>query len=124
MEFITLIGALVVLGILTIIGILSRFRRCKSDEILVIYGKTGGNKSSRCIQGGAAFVIPVLHGYAYMSLKPLQFDCNLQKALSSQNIRVDVPTTVTVGISTEPDVMQAAAERILGLGRKEIEDLV
>jgi flotillin len=124
MDVFILIGVLVVLVILTITGILSRFRRCKSDEILVIYGKTGGNKSSRCIQGGAAFVIPVLQGYAYMSLKPLQFECNLQKALSSQNIRVDVPTTVTVGISTEQDVMQAAAERILGLGRPEIEDLV
>jgi len=124
MDFVTLIGALVVLSILTIIGILSRYRRCKSDEILVIYGKTGGNKSSRCIQGGAAFVVPVLQGYAYMSLKPLQFECNLQKALSSQNIRVDVPTTVTVGISTDPNVIQAAAERILGLGHKEIEDLV
>jgi flotillin len=119
-----LIGALIVLILLTMAGILSRFRRCKSDEILVIYGKTGGNRSSRCIQGGAAFVMPVLQGYAYMSLKPLQFICNLQKALSSQNIRVDVPTTVTVGISTEPDVMQAAAERILGLGRPEIENLV
>ena len=70
------------LVILTFIGILSRYRRCKSDEILVIYGKTGGNKSARCIQGGAAFVVPVLQGYAYMSLKPLQFECNLQKALS------------------------------------------
>jgi len=124
MDFVVIISVLVILVILTIIGILSRFRRCKSDEILVIYGKTGGNKSSRCIQGGAAFVIPVLQGYAYMSLKPLQFDCNLQKALSSQNIRVDVPTTVTVGISTEPEVMQAAAERILGMGRQGIEDLV
>ena len=124
MNLIVLIGALIVLVILTLMGILSRFRRCKSDEILVIYGKTGGNKSSKCIQGGAAFVVPILQGYAYMSLKPLQFDCNLQKALSSQNIRVDVPTTVTVGISTEPDIMQAAAERILGLGRTEIEDLV
>ncbi|MDR2691229.1 MAG: flotillin family protein [Dysgonamonadaceae bacterium] len=119
-----LVGALAFVVFLTLIGILSRFRRCKSDEILVIYGKTGGNRSSRCIQGGAAFIIPVLQGYAYMSLKPLQFDCNLQKALSSQNIRVDVPTTVTVGISTEQDVMQAAAERILGLGRQDIEDLV
>lgn len=117
-------GVLIFVVLLTIVGILSRFRRCKSDEILVIYGKTGGNRSSRCIQGGAAFIIPILQGYAYMSLKPLQFDCNLQKALSSQNIRVDVPTTVTVGISTEQDVMQAAAERILGLGRQDIEDLV
>ena len=124
MNLFSLIGVLTLIIILSIIGILSRYRKCKSDEILVIYGKTRGNKSSRCIQGGAAFVIPVLQGYAYMSLKPLQFECNLQKALSSQNIRVDVPTTVTIGISTEPDIMQSAAERILGLGRKEIEDLV
>ena len=123
-NVVVLISVLVFIVFLTLLGIMSRFKKCKSDEILVIYGKTGGNKSSRCIQGGAAFIIPVLQGYAYMSLKPLQFDCNLQKALSSQNIRVDVPTTVTVGISTEPDVMQAAAERILGLGHKEIEDLV
>ncbi|MDR2683398.1 MAG: flotillin family protein [Dysgonamonadaceae bacterium] len=124
MNLFSIVGVLVLVIFLTLIGILSRYRKCKSDEILVIYGKTGGNKSSKCIQGGAAFVIPILQGYAYMSLKPLQFDCNLQKALSSQNIRVDVPTTVTVGISTEQDVMQAAAERILGLGRTEIEDLV
>jgi flotillin len=124
MNLLSIVGVLILVVFLTFIGILSRYRKCKSDEILVIYGKTGGNKSSKCIQGGAAFVIPVLQGYAYMSLKPLQFECNLQKALSSQNIRVDVPTTVTVGISTEPDVMQSAAERILGLGRNEIEDLV
>lgn len=61
-----LFGALVFIVFLTVIGILSRYRRCKSDEILVIYGKTGGNRSSRCIQGGAAFIIPVLQGYAYM----------------------------------------------------------
>jgi flotillin len=124
MNLAMIIGVLFFVVIMTLIGILSRFRKCKSDEILVIYGKTGGNRSSHCIQGGAAFVFPIIQGYAYMSLKPLQFDCNLQKALSSQNIRVDVPTTVTVGISTEQDVMQAAAERILGLGRQEIEDLV
>ncbi|GHU75786.1 flotillin [Bacteroidia bacterium] len=56
--------------------------------------------------------------------QPLQFECNLQKALSSQNIRVDVPTTVTVGISTDQEVMLAAAERILGLAPPQIEDLV
>ena len=74
--------------------------------------------------GGAAFVVPIVQGYSFMSLKPLQFECNLQKALSSQNIRVDVPTTVTVGISTEPEVMQMAAERLLGLTNDQIEDLV
>lgn len=85
--------------------------------------RQGGEKSAKCIHGGAAFVVPIVQGYSFMSLKPLQFECNLQKALSSQNIRVDVPTTVTVGISTEPEVMQMAAERLLGLTTDQIEDL-
>ncbi|HCC51307.1 MAG TPA: flotillin family protein, partial [Porphyromonadaceae bacterium] len=72
-NVVVLISVLVFIVFLTLLGIMSRFKKCKSDEILVIYGKTGGNKSSRCIQGGAAFIIPVLQGYAYMSLKPLQF---------------------------------------------------
>lgn len=91
---------------------------------MVIYGKTAGNKSAKCIQGGAAFVWPVIQGYQYMELTPLKFDCNLQKALSSQNIRVDVPTTVTVAISTEPDVMQNAAERLLGVNTEGTKNLV
>lgn len=117
-------GVAVFIFILTFIGILSRFRKCKSNQILVIYGKTGGNQSAKCIQGGAAFVWPVIQSFGYMELKPQQFECNLQKALSSQNIRVDVPTTVTVAISTDPIIMQNAAERILGLTEKEIEELV
>lgn len=119
-----IIGAGILLAIVTVLGILSRFRKCKSDQIMVIYGKTGGNKSAKCIQGGAAFVWPIIQGYEYMELTPLQFECNLTKALSSQNIRVDVPTTVTVAISTEPDVMQNAAERLLGVDVRGIQNLV
>lgn len=111
MTLFIILGAALLLVLLSVVGILSRYRKCPSDKILVIFGKTGG----KCIHGGAAFVVPIVQGYSFMSLKPLQFECNLQKALSSQNIRVDVPTTVTVGISTEPEVMQMAAERLLGL---------
>lgn len=114
----------VVIAVITIIGILSRFKKCPSDKIMVIYGKTGGNKTAKCVHGGASFIIPIVQGYKFMSLEPLQFECNLTKALSAQNIRVDVPTTVTVGISTEPTIMQNAAERILRLNAKALEDLV
>lgn len=119
-----IVGIVVVMVILTIIGILTRFRKCPSDQILVIYGKTSNGKSAKCIHGGAAFIWPIIQGYKYMSLQPLQFDCKLEKALSSQNIRVDVPTTITVGISTDPIIMQAAAERLLSLNLSQIEDLV
>lgn len=100
----------------------SRIKRCPSDQILVKFGKVGGG-SAKCIHGGAAFIWPVIQSYEYMSLTPIQIDVPLQNALSRQNIRVDVPSNFTVGISTTPSGMSAAAERLLGLGRKEIENI-
>ncbi|MEA4987933.1 MAG: SPFH domain-containing protein [Anaerovorax sp.] len=112
----------------TIIIILSRYRKCPSDKVMVIYGKVGSDKdgqarSARCIHGGAAFIIPVLQSYQYLDLTPISISVDLTQALSKQNIRIDVPSRFTVGISTEAGVMQNAAERLLGLGLKEIQEL-
>lgn len=102
---------LAVVIILTIIGVLSRYRRCKPNQVLVVYGKTGGEKkSAKLYHGGAAFVLPIIQSYDVLSMEPMQIDCKLTGALSSQNIRVDVPTTITVAISTNPEIMQNAAE--------------
>ena len=97
---IVLILILVFVIIVTFSAILKRYRRCPSDKILVIYGKTGRNTSAKCIHGGAAFIWPVFQNYAYLDLKPISIECNLTNALSKQNIRVDVPCRFTVGIST------------------------
>lgn len=119
-----LVCILVVLVVLTILGILSRYRKCKSDEVLVVYGKTGGSKSAKLYHGGAAFVWPIIQGYEFLSMKPMQIDCKLTGALSAQNIRVDVPTTITVAISTDPETMQNAAERMLGLSMDDKQNLI
>lgn len=94
---------------------ISRYKRCPSDKILVIFGKTGSGQSAKCIHGGAAFVWPVIQDYSFLDLTPISIDVDLRNALSKQNIRVDVPSRFTVGISTEPAVMTNAAERLLGL---------
>ncbi|MGF1530904.1 MAG: flotillin family protein [Puniceicoccaceae bacterium] len=101
----------------------SRYKRCPSDKILVVYGKVSGGLSANCYHGGAAFVWPVIQDYQYLDLTPLPIDINLQGALSKQNIRVNTPSTFTVGVSTDGGVMQNAAERILGLGLNEIKEL-
>lgn len=41
MTSLIIVGVVVLVAIITIIGILSRYRKCKSDELLVVYGKTG-----------------------------------------------------------------------------------
>ena len=58
-----------------------------------------------------------------MDLTPIPIIVDLKGALSNQNIRVDVPARFMVGISTEPGVMQNAAERLLGLTLQNIHDL-
>jgi len=120
--------AAAVLFVFTIIFLfLSRYKRCPSDRILVVYGKVGagaeGGRSAKCIHGGAAFVWPVVQDYAFLDLTPTSIEVNLTNALSRQNIRVDVPSRFTVGISTEPGIMNNAAERLLGLNQQQTHDL-
>ena len=122
---------LVVLGVLlfsTIVWAFSRYKKCPSDKIMVIYGKVGKNKdgtnkSAICIHGGAKFIVPVIQAYEFLDLTPLSISVDLKNALSRQNIRIDVPSRFTVGISTESGVMQNAAERLLGLKLAEIQEL-
>lgn len=128
MQPIFIIVIAVFVFVVTLAAILKRYKRCPSDKILVIYGKTGKNKtggvsSARCIHGGAAFIWPVFQSYAFLDLKPISIECNLTNALSKQNIRVDVPCRFTVGISTEPENMTNAAERLLGLTIENIQNI-
>ena len=75
MDPITVILVVVIAVLLftTLLVILSRYRKCPSDKILVVYGKVGANKdgtyrSAKCIHGGAAFIVPVLQSYEYLDL--------------------------------------------------------
>ena len=116
-----IVVAVVVLFV-TVTALISRYKRCPSDKILVIYGKTGG-ASAKCVHGGGAFIWPVIQDYAYLDLKPISIEANLTNALSRQNIRVDVPCRFTIAISTDPESMNNAAERLLGLVPEQIQEL-
>lgn len=109
-------------------SLIRRYRRCPSDKIMVIYGKVGRDhdgesRSSKCIHGGAAFIWPIFQECQYLDLTPFSMSIDLRNALSKQNIRVNVPSSFTVGISTEPGVMQNAAERLLGQSLEYIQSL-
>ena len=122
MESIFIIIVAAIVFFVTIFALISRYKRCPSDKILVVYGKTGGT-SAKCIHGGGAFIWPVIQDFAFLDLKPLSIEANLTNALSRQNIRVDVPCRFTIAISTESDSMNTAAERLLGLSSEQIQEL-
>ncbi len=128
MDVLLIVVIVVVILFTTFIAILTRYKKCPSDRILVVYGKVGrgangATASAKCVHGGAAFIWPVFQSFQFMSLTPISITVDLKNALSKQNIRIDVPSRFTVGISTEPGVMQNAAERLLGLGLDEVEEL-
>jgi len=117
------IGIAILFIFILLITLIKRYKRCPSDRILVVYGKVSGGQSAKCIHGGAAFIFPVIQDYQFLDLTPISIEVNLVNALSKQNIRVNVPSRFTIGISTEPGIMQNAAERLLGLGQDQIQDL-
>jgi len=104
----------------TIILLKTNYKRCSSNQILVIFGRTFKGRASKTVHGGAAFVVPLLQDYRYLSLEPIQIEIPLRGALSIENIRVNVPSVFTVAIGTTPDVMSNAAIRLLELTTQEI----
>ena len=111
-----------------VILLIKQFKRCPSNRVLVIYGRTGKGQASKTVHGGADFVWPLIQDYAYLSLEPIQIEVPLRGALSTENIRVNVPSVFTVAIDTKPEVMQNAAIRLLGLSvpeiRKQAEEII
>ena len=111
-----------------IVLLTKQYKRCPSNRVLVIYGKTQQGQAAKSVHGGAAFVIPLIQDYAYLSLEPIQIEIPLRGALSIENIRVNVPSVFTVAIGTEMGVMQNAAIRLLGLTvaeiRKQAEEII
>src|SRR3954468_9569719 len=113
----------VFIALVVFFSLISRYRMCPPDRILVVYGNIRGGLSSRCYHGGSTFVLPVLQSYQYLDLTPISIELELKGALSSQNIRIDAPASFTIGISTDPEVMQNAATRLLGRSLDEIQQL-
>ena len=122
-TMIILLITILVVGLGMLIFFFSRYQKCPSDRILVIYGKTGPRQSSKCLHGGAAFIWPVIQAYEFLDLTPIPIDISLEGAPTKQNIRINIPSTFTVGISTDPSVMSNAAERLLGLQLTQVRDL-
>ena len=123
-----MIFATVLILVAAVMFFAQRYKRCPPDQIMVIYGRTeksadGRPKPSKTLHGGAALVWPLIQDYAYISLKPMTINIDLRGALSFQNIRINVPSTFTIGVSTEPSIMANAAERLLGFGMDDIEEM-
>ena len=124
-EALALIGVFLLVFVLfvTVYVAVRRYKLAPSDKILVVYGNVKDKGSAACYHGGGKIVWPLIQNYAYLDLKPMTISIDLEHALYQQYIRINVPSTFTIGISTQPSVMRNAAERLLGLPVSQIEDM-
>ena len=127
-AIIAVIVIVVLIAFMILLTVAVRYKTCPPDKILIIDGKISPNpdgtyRSAKCVHGGASFVMPFFQKYTFMDLTPLAISVDLKSALSKQNIRIDVPSIFTVGVSTDPGIMQNAAERLRMLSLQQISDL-
>jgi flotillin len=54
------VGIILIIIVVLVFVAISRYKRCPSNKILVVYGKVGKGRSAKCIHGGGTFVIPVI----------------------------------------------------------------
>ena len=103
------VGVLMFVSILLLVAVViffaQRYKRCPPDKIMVIYGRTAGSEASKVIHGGATLVWPLIQDYSYISLTPMTINIDMRNALSQQNIRINVPSTFTIGVSTDPRIL-------------------
>ena len=124
-EWLTILAVVVVIMFFMMTSLfVSRYKRCPSNKVLVIFGGLRGKSPARCIHGGAAFIKPLIEDYAFLSLEPIQIEIPLKGALSIENIRVNVPSVFTIAVGTEPELMQNAAIRLLGLDMNKLQQRV
>lgn len=114
--------AIVVFLIMTRL-IISTYKVCRADEILVKTGKLFGAKDgevAQVIHGGGTFVLPFIQQYSKLSVSPFTVDINLQGALTKENIRVALPSNFTLRIAVEPEIMKNAARSLISMQPKDI----
>lgn len=124
-----MIGGGIILFLITVFTILSRYRRSAPDELLVVFGKAGHVKTndgknistpSKIIQGGGTFVWPIIQDFKKMSMKPIQMKVTVD-GIDSQAIPMHLPVVLTTAISQDKIIQQNAATRFLSASPTEIE---
>ncbi len=111
-----------IIFIIIVFYTISIYKKCPQGKILVTYNQIGKEKTYKPITKGGIFVFPIIQDYQYLDLAPIAFDIN-KNVLIWDNTKLNVSVTVTVGISTEPSIMENAVERLLGLSQQDIQDM-
>jgi flotillin len=118
-----LVGGFFLVGTLFILSIISRYKRCPANKILVVYGKTGSADRPNIYTGGGVYVFPIIQHYAYLVRSPLKVRAEVKRVRRKNGDWVDVSGAFTVAVGDTKLMMEAAAKRLLKQSNDQIIDL-
>lgn len=119
-----MIGVIVLLVIFTVVGLMSCYKKCPSDKLLVVFGWIRG-KSNACkvYPGGGVFVIPGLQSCKTMDMLPYQIKSHI-KGPDKGLVITHVDVALTTAISTDSVIQINAANRFLTAEGSAIEEQI
>ncbi|NLS92575.1 MAG: hypothetical protein GXX96_10475 [Planctomycetaceae bacterium] len=114
---------IVAMFFMIMVMVIKYYKRCPSNRILVILGRTGPGERCQCIHGGGRLVIPVFQDYRWLSLDAIRVEISGPAASDELAERLFLPNVFNVAIGTTPDLMQHAAKHLLDRTQDEIRQL-
>ena len=129
MEAIGIIAAVIIAGIMAIIGIIrANLKICQPNEVLIFSGRQrqladGTSVGYRVIQGGRGFRIPLLEKVDRLRLNTIPIDLTVTNAYSKGGIPLTVRAIANVKVASNEAELANAVERLLGKNLGEIQTI-
>ena len=132
MEFLIAFGVVIVFFLFVFLAA-SRVRTASPNEALIISGRRhviedeeGRRKSVgfRIVQGGRAFVMPVMERVDRLSMETMTLDVDTPEVYTSQGVPIIVNGVAQIKVRSEQIAIATAAEQFLSKAPEEMKDVV
>jgi flotillin len=141
-EFVTSTPFLVVAGVIVLVLLIafvaSRYHVAGANEALIVAGSRGakvrdergqvashpGDKGVKVVVGGGTFIRPLLDRVGKLKLTARQINVQLSDAVTSQGIKVQVQGVATFKIGRDVESLRNAAERFLDAKPEQVDSIV
>jgi len=130
--------AFVVIIILILAFVASRYKVAGANEAIIVAGSRGakvrdergkvvsspGDKGVKVVVGGGTIVMPLLNRVGRLKLTARQINVQLSDAVTSQGIKVQVQGVATFKIGRDVESLRNAAERFLDAKPEQVDSIV
>jgi flotillin len=122
------IFAIIVVAVLIVAYIGSRYKVAGANEALVVSGQRDrsaeGRRDLKVVRGGGVVVFPLVNKVGRLRLTARQINVNLSDAVTRQGIKVAVQGVATFKIGADNESIRNAAERFLDSRDEEVDSIV